>query len=73
MKNEHTFHLPTLNETGDPSVIFFSDRYAQLVSGGRGYDKNCAVVIESDDYEILINLERPCDQVKHKALFRRLP
>ena len=58
MKNEHTFHLPTLNETGDPSGIFFSDRYAQLVSGGCGYDKNCAVVIESDDYEILMNLER---------------
>lgn len=58
MKNEHTFHLPTLNETGDPSGIFFSDRYAQLVSGGRGYDENCAVVIESDDYEILMNLER---------------
>ena len=58
MKNEHTFYLPTLNETGDPSGIFFSDRYAQLVSGGRGYDENCAVVIESDDYEILMNLER---------------
>lgn len=38
--------------------IFLSDRFVQLVSGGRGYDRNCAVVIDTDDYEILMPLER---------------
>jgi hypothetical protein len=37
---------------------FLSNRFAQLVSGGRGYDRNCAVVIDTDDYEILMPLER---------------
>ncbi len=38
--------------------LFLSNRFAQLVSGGRGYDRNCAVVIDTDDYEILMSLER---------------
>lgn len=60
------FSMPQLDKAGDPSSLFpIGHKLRNFVSGGRGYDEESAVVIDTDDFEIMMDIER--DFVKYRA------